>query len=265
MQAELVRAARHGVQLQQGGLPGRFQHAVARERLLPARVHDADQTAAADLIDRQVDLACVLRRMAKDGSQIGLFELLFPQQAAEAVVHVRVFCQQDHAEGIAVEPGHGVDARARGALLQVIQDAVGQRSAVLLRRGMDEHPGGLVHGEKIRIFIEDRKGHRFGIKALGLLLEHNAHAVAGLHRAVGMGGRSVYEQRVLPFEPLDQPRRQSEFPPQQRQQLRLPRSRLFQDHLPHLPLRLLYRLPHAGASAARLSPPAAGRNGPRSA
>ena len=32
VQAELVRAARHGVQLQQGGLPGRFQHAVARER-----------------------------------------------------------------------------------------------------------------------------------------------------------------------------------------------------------------------------------------
>ena len=71
--------------------------------------------------------------MAKDGSQIGLFELLFPQQAAEAVVHVRVFCQQDHAEGIAVEPRHGMDPGGFAPLPQVMQNAVRQRPAVALR------------------------------------------------------------------------------------------------------------------------------------
>ena len=91
MQAELVRAARQGVQLQKRRFFRPFQHAVLRQRPLPPLVHDADEAAAADLIDRQVDLSFRLRRLAENRSKIGLLQLPLAQHPAEAVVDIRVF------------------------------------------------------------------------------------------------------------------------------------------------------------------------------
>ena len=52
MQAELVGAASQRVQLQKRRFSGAFQYAVLCQRLLAPFVHDTDETAAADLIDR---------------------------------------------------------------------------------------------------------------------------------------------------------------------------------------------------------------------
>jgi len=91
VQAELVRAARQGVQFQKRRFFRPFQHAVLRQRPLPPLVHDADEAAAADLIDRQVDLPVLLRRLAENRSKIGLLQLPLAQHPAEAVVDIRVF------------------------------------------------------------------------------------------------------------------------------------------------------------------------------
>ena len=91
MQAELVRAARQRVQLQKCCFFRPFQYAVLRQRLLAPFVHDTDETAAADLIDRQVNLALRLRRLAENSGKIRLFQLPLAQHPAEAVVDIRVF------------------------------------------------------------------------------------------------------------------------------------------------------------------------------
>ena len=146
-----------------------------------------------------------------------------------------------------------MDAGRLAALQQVIQHAVCQRPAVFLRRRMHQHSRRLVHSEKAFIFIKDGKRQRLRVKALRPLLQHDAHPVAGRDRRIGMGGRSVYKQRVLPFEPLDQPGGQPEFPPQERQQLRLPRGCLFQNHA-HRLLRRYYTVPRHSAQVLRHYP-----------
>ena len=92
VQPELMCAARQGMQLQKRRFFRPFQYAVVRQRLLSPLVHHADETAAADLIDRQVDLPFILRRLAEDGGKIGFFQLPFAQHPAEPVVDIRVFC-----------------------------------------------------------------------------------------------------------------------------------------------------------------------------
>ena len=91
MQAELVRAARQRVQLQKCCFFRPFQYAVLRQRLLSPLVHDADEAAAADLIDRQVDLPFRLRRLSDNRRKLGLLQLPLAQHPAEAVVDIRVF------------------------------------------------------------------------------------------------------------------------------------------------------------------------------
>ena len=91
MQAELVRAARQGVQFQKCCFFRPFQHAVLRQRLLSPLVHNTDEIPAADLIDRQVDLPFRLRRLAENRSKIGLLQLPLAQHPAEPVVDIRVF------------------------------------------------------------------------------------------------------------------------------------------------------------------------------
>ena len=263
MQPELVRAARHGVQLQKRRFFRPLQHAVLRQRPLPPLVDHADEAAAADLIDRQVDLPLISRRLTENGGKIRLFQLPLAQHPAEPVVDIRVFRQNHHAERVPVEPRHGMDAGGLAALQQMIQNTVCQRPAVFLRRRMHQHAGRLVDRQKAFVLIEHGKRHRLRIKALRPLLEHDAHPVAGIDARVGMGRRVVYKQRVLPFEPLDQPGGQPEFPPQKRQQLRLPRGCLFQNHARRLLWRY-YTVTRRGAQAPAI-PPAAGRNGPRAA
>ena len=146
-----------------------------------------------------------------------------------------------------------MDAGGLAARQQVIQHAVCQRPAVFLRRRMHQHSRGLVHSEKAFIFIKDGKRQRLRLKALRPLLQHDAHPVAGHDRRIGMRGRVVYKQRVLPFEPLDQSGRQAEFPPQERQQLCLPRGRLFQNHA-HRLLRRYYTVPRHSAQVLRHYP-----------
>ena len=118
---------------------------------------------------------------------------------------------------------------------------------------MHQHSRGLVHSEKAFIFIKDGKRQWLRLKALRPLLQHDAHPVAGHDRRIGMRGRVVYKQRVLPFEPLDQSGRQAEFPPQERQQLCLPRGRLFQNHA-HRLLRRYYTVPRHSAQVLRHYP-----------
>ena len=86
-----MRAARQGVQFQKCCFFRPFQHAVLRQRLLSPLVHDADEAAAADLIDWQVDLPVLLRRLAENSGKIRLFQLPLAQHPAEAVVDIRVF------------------------------------------------------------------------------------------------------------------------------------------------------------------------------
>ena len=157
-----------------------------------------------------------------------------------------------------------MDAGGLAARQQVIQHAVCQRPAVFLRRRMHQHSRGLVHSEKAFIFIKDGKRQWLRVKALRPLLQHDAHPVAGRDRRIGMGGRVVYKQRVLPFEPLDQPGGQAEFPPQERQQLRLPRGCLFKTMCT---ASFGAIIPCGGRSRKSCAtiPPAAGRNDPRSA
>ena len=68
-----------------------LQHAVLRQRPLPPLVHDADEAAAADLIDWQVDPPVLLRQLAENSGKIRLFQLPLAQHPAEAVVDIRVF------------------------------------------------------------------------------------------------------------------------------------------------------------------------------
>ena len=116
MQPELVRAARHGAQLQKRRFFRPLQHAVLRQRPLPPLVDHADKAAAAGLIDRQVDLPLAQRRLTENGGSRTLKKLMIDRKipAAErdalAVIADRsgVIAVQDIGMDLSRRPGNGV-------------------------------------------------------------------------------------------------------------------------------------------------------------
>ena len=106
---------------------------VAADGALSARVDHAQKASVSKLIDRQRNFARGLLRAAEDRSQISLVNRAVFHQLAELCVDVRVFCQKDHAEGVAVEPCDGVDAAGLVCSLIIAQQRVCQRPLVFAR------------------------------------------------------------------------------------------------------------------------------------
>ena len=73
----------------------------------------------------------------------------------QKAVNMGVFRQQHDAEGIPIQPGHGMKGAVLPGFLIVSGNKIRQRPRILRPGGMNQHPGRLVHRQNRVIFIEN--------------------------------------------------------------------------------------------------------------
>ena len=120
MHPELMGSAGFWVQLYKTASGCFLQYPKFCHSVLPILAYATEQTCWTDSGDWQVDDAGNLRKMAPDGSVIGLLNLSVQVSVTESCVSVGVFCQQNHTERIAVKAADRMDSALLSGLLIII-------------------------------------------------------------------------------------------------------------------------------------------------
>ncbi len=130
---------------------------------------------------------------APDERDVFLLDFPVLKLPCQLLVGLIVLGDDHQSRGAAIETMH--DSRARLAadpaqILDVVQQSIDERAARVPGPGMDDHPGGLVEDDDIRILEDDAQGQRFRLRGRRTQLGNvddvalaGAHGRAGAHRA----------------------------------------------------------------------------------
>ena len=72
-------------------------------------------------------------------------------------VEMGVLCQQDDAEGVPVQPSHGMKGGFLTASAVVTGHKVGESSLIRRPGGMNQHTGGLIHHQYALVLVKNRQ------------------------------------------------------------------------------------------------------------
>src|ERR1019366_3311416 len=159
--ADLVGASGTDFDCQQGEAAEAAQNAVfgpGGASLGEARGHAGAANGVAG--DGAVDAAAVGFDLAVDEREVHLFDLAVCKLGGEVAVRVVVLSDQQDAGGEAVEAVDNAGAEFAGDTRQGIEAAeqcVDEGAGVHPGAGVDHHAGGLIDGNQVVIFVEDRE------------------------------------------------------------------------------------------------------------
>ena len=119
---------------------------------------------------------------------------MFLLHFAEFFVDVGIFCEQNDAKCVAIQPRHRVDTAGLSGALIVAEHGIGQCAGVPPRRRMDKHPARFVDGEAAIVLVENVEGDVLALVAHDGLGEVDRDAVAGTDARVGSKARIAQEE-----------------------------------------------------------------------
>jgi len=195
-----------GPQVQLAYLAPAFQQGKFRPGGLPVRPNFPQQTGQGLPGDGGVNNAGRFRRTAVDPGVIALFHGPGGVQFVHQRMDVRIFCRQHDAEGVPVQPGHGMEGAVLAGFGIISLDPVGQSAGDDGPGGVNEHPGGLVHCQQEIILVQQGQGPVLCriVRLRGV--QQQRHRVPGLNGEVRVPALAVDQNTVLPFQPVHQPR-----------------------------------------------------------
>ena len=118
---------------------------------------------------------------------------------------------QHHAEGVPVQPRHGMKGAFLPGPLVIAHHRVGQRPGVPAAGGVDEDPRSLVHRQNVFILIQYRQGEILAGVCRFRLVQQQGYGVSQVDIKIRPLGHSVDQNPLIPFEPVHQSRGDPHF------------------------------------------------------
>ena len=150
---QLVGATRHRMQRKFADLSVPVKHLKFRHGGLALGADLPQKTGKGQAGNGGVDHAGIRFRAAKGE---GVISFLYCR-VLEKRMKMGVFCQQDDAEGVPVQPGHGMKGGFLTAAAVVTGHEIGKGSLIRRPGGMNQHTGGLIHHQNALVLVKNRQ------------------------------------------------------------------------------------------------------------
>ena len=142
-----------------------------------------------------------------------------------------IFRQQHDAEGVPIQPGHGVKGAALPGFLVISGDIICQRPRIFRPGGVNQHPGRLLHRQNSVILIENRQFPVLRRVFRGFLCQSDSNYIPGLHRVIRPLRNSIYPNGIPPFQLVHEACGHFQFSQQEGRKPPCPHSLMRQFHV----------------------------------